>query len=140
MLHQLIVYSNSYHFPHKMHRRRRMGSTCRITKSLVVVCKVEPLLGKERCTRTPNGNLSTLSPPDPLGRLGCTHCQESLILFLSSGDNIFLKYICTKFNIQHCNVQYIVLEKYFVGKPLSQLTPDCLMLLKAISDHQPITC
>ena len=29
MLLQLIVYSKSYHFPHKMHRRRRMGSTCR---------------------------------------------------------------------------------------------------------------
>ena len=29
MLLQLIVYSKSYHFPHKMHRRRKMGSTCR---------------------------------------------------------------------------------------------------------------
>ena len=29
MLLQLIVYSKSYHFPHKMHRSRRMGSTCR---------------------------------------------------------------------------------------------------------------
>ena len=29
MLLQLIVYSKSYHFPHKMHRRKRMGSTYR---------------------------------------------------------------------------------------------------------------
>ena len=148
MLCQLFIYSKSYHFPHKMHRRRRMGSTCwSFTKKLALKVwfwfanlSLPWVPGKERCTRTLNGVLSTLSPPDPLGRFGCTHCQESLILFLCCGDNIFLIYICTKFNMQHCNVQYIVLKKYFVGKPLSQSTPDCLMLLKAISDHQPITC
>ena len=131
MLLQLIVYSKSYHFPHKMHRRRRMGSTCRgFTQKLspkvwlwFAKLSLSWARGKERCTRTPNGILSTLSPPDPLGRLGCTHSQESLILFLCCGDNIFLKYICTRFNIQHCNVQYIVLKKYFVGKPLSHSTP-----------------
>ena len=131
MLLQLIVYSKSYHFPHKMHRRRRMGSTCRsFTQKLspkvwlwFAKLSLSWARGKERCTKTPNGILSTLSPPDPLGRLGCTHSQESLILFLCCGDNIFLKYICTRFNIQHCNVQCIVLRKYFVGKPLSHSTP-----------------
>ena len=32
MILQLIVYSKSHRFPHKMHRSRRMGSTCRSFK------------------------------------------------------------------------------------------------------------
>ena len=139
---------NSHHFPHKMHRSRRMGSTCRsFTQELApevwfciifLIFHIGPgvltwsmrqrtnnasdvslpspwVCGKERCARTPNGNLSTLSPPDPLG---CTHCQESLILFLCCGDNIFLKYICIRFNIQHCNVHCTIhfVEEIFCRK------------------------
>ena len=76
-----------------------MGSTCQsFTQKLApkvwlwfAKLSLTWVRGKERCTRTSDGNLSTLSAPNPLGRLGGTHCQESLILFLCCGDKIFFE-------------------------------------------------
>ena len=148
MLRQLIVDSKSYHFPHKMHRRRRMGSTCRsFTQKLApkvwfwfAKLSLSWVCGKERCTRTLNGILSTLSPPDPLGRLGCTHCQESNSFpvlwwqyFFWNTYVLGLIFIIAMYNTlcwRNILSENLYLIRLLVG----------LMLLKTISDHQPITC